>query len=490
MVKQELRDVIVILPGITGSVLQKNGRDLWAVSTETLWQVVRTRGEIVNDLKLSGDDGSEFLGDGIRASRLVADANLVPGLMKIDGYTATANLIREQFRVVEGDIRQSNPSNPANFFLFPYDWRRDNRINARILQKHLEARLDEWRRGTGIQQAKVILLAHSMGGLVSRYYLEVLGGWQNCKALFTFGTPFKGSTNALNFICNGFRKYLLDLSDVIRSYPSIYQLLPTYKVLKTNQSNGYERLIDTNVSLPHVDQEKLKDAFKFHQEIDEAVEKNQNDALYLKSFRVIPFVGIKQTTQQSANYDGSQVTISANLPEGIDRQYGDGDGTVPFRSAIPRELTGQFRELYLPQRHGSLQNDPKTLDDLRVRINFMQANFEDILGPETEVISEKQGMINLTEIADYYETNEAATMDATMKVNLVNLQSAVSQVNAQITSVSQPGETIAPTVAKQSMEEWEIIAENLKPGIYRLEVSATDSNSPLDPVQEVFEVVG
>jgi hypothetical protein len=77
-----------------------------------------------------------------------------------------------------------------------------------------------------------------------------------------------------------------------------------------------------------------------------------------------------------------------------------------------------------------------------------------------------------------------------MKVNLVNLQSAVSQVNAQITSVSQPGETIAPTVAKQSMEEWEIIAENLKPGIYRLEVSATDSNSPLDPVQEVFEVVG
>jgi hypothetical protein len=325
-----------------------------------------------------------------------------------------------------------------------------------------------------------------MGGLVSRYYLEVLGGWQNCKALFTFGTPFKGSTNALNFICNGIQKYFLDLSDVIRSYPSIYQLLPTYKVLKTNQSNGYERLIDTNVSLPHVDQEKLKDAFKFHEEIDEAVERNQNDALYLKNFRVVPFVGIKQTTQQSANYNGNKVTISANLPEGIDRQYGDGDGTVPFRSAISRELTGQFRELYLPQRHGSLQNDPKTLDDLRVRINFMQANFEDILGPETEVISENQGMINLTEIADYYETNEAVTM----KVNLVNLQSAASQMNAQITSVSQPREKIAPTVAKQSMEEWEIIAENLELGIYRLEVSASDSNKPLAPVQEVFEVVG
>jgi hypothetical protein len=150
MAKQKLKDVIVIVPRITGSVLQKNGRDLWEVATESLWQVIRTRGEIVNDLKLTEDDGSEFLGDGIRASRLVADANLVPGLMKIDGYTATANLIREQFTVVEGDIRQSNPSNPANFFLFPYDWRRDNRINAGILQKHLEARLDEWRKSTGI----------------------------------------------------------------------------------------------------------------------------------------------------------------------------------------------------------------------------------------------------------------------------------------------------------------------------------------------------
>jgi hypothetical protein len=35
-----------------------------------------------------------------------------------------------------------------------------------------------------------------MGGLVARYYLEVLGGWEKCRALFTFGTPHRGSLNA------------------------------------------------------------------------------------------------------------------------------------------------------------------------------------------------------------------------------------------------------------------------------------------------------
>ena len=46
-----------------------------------------------------------------------------------------------------------------------------------------------------------------MGGLVSRYYLEVLGGWRDTRRLITFGTPYRGSLNAVDFAANGFSKF-------------------------------------------------------------------------------------------------------------------------------------------------------------------------------------------------------------------------------------------------------------------------------------------
>jgi triacylglycerol esterase/lipase EstA (alpha/beta hydrolase family) len=63
-----------------------------------------------------------------------------------------------------------------------------------------------------------------MGGLVARYYLEVLEGWRDCRALITFGTPYRGSANALNYLANGYKKLFLDLTEVMRSFSSIYQL--------------------------------------------------------------------------------------------------------------------------------------------------------------------------------------------------------------------------------------------------------------------------
>ena len=72
-----------------------------------------------------------------------------------------------------------------------------------------------------------------MGGLVARWYLECLGGWQDTRALITFGTPHRGSLNAVDFLVNGFVKKLgplkvADLSRLLRSLTSVYQLLPIY----------------------------------------------------------------------------------------------------------------------------------------------------------------------------------------------------------------------------------------------------------------------
>jgi hypothetical protein len=206
MAKLRMRDIVVLLPGITGSVLQKDGKELWAISGQAAWRGLTSLGSSLQQLMLVEDDPEiDDVGDGIKATRLMPDAHLVPGLVKIDGYSRISRLITDHFEVVHG---KTDNERSANFFEFPYDWRRDNRVAARMLKRLIDQQLPQWRTYSGATDAKVILLAHSMGGLVARYYLEVLEGWQGCKALITFGTPYRGSASALNYLTNGYKKLM------------------------------------------------------------------------------------------------------------------------------------------------------------------------------------------------------------------------------------------------------------------------------------------
>lgn len=78
------------------------------------------------------------------------------------GYDTTANFIRETFAVIPGSIQA--PRQNQNFFEFPYDWRHSNRESARALKTFLDEQLYRWRQSSQWKGAKVILLAHSMGG--------------------------------------------------------------------------------------------------------------------------------------------------------------------------------------------------------------------------------------------------------------------------------------------------------------------------------------
>jgi len=127
-----------------------------------------------------------------------------------------------------------------------------------------------------------------MSGLVSRYYLEVLEGWKDSRALFTFGTPYRGSLKAINFLANGYKQLFLDLTEVMRSLTSIYQLLPIYKVININ--GEYHRIAEVD-NLPNIDKLKAQDALAFHREIEAAVEQHLQDEQYRKSFTVVPISG-------------------------------------------------------------------------------------------------------------------------------------------------------------------------------------------------------
>ena len=153
-------DVYVLIPGITGSVLQKDGHDVFGLTAGAGLRALFTAGGSIRHLRLAEDPPeADDLGDGIRAGRLAADAHLIPGLWKIDGYGKVGEYLRQRLRLNPGE----------SYFEFPYDWRRDNRVAAR----QLAARAQDWlgARRAAYPDARLVLVAHSMG-----YQGKDLGG--------------------------------------------------------------------------------------------------------------------------------------------------------------------------------------------------------------------------------------------------------------------------------------------------------------------------
>ncbi|MEO0374659.1 MAG: lecithin--cholesterol acyltransferase [Cyanobacteria bacterium P01_A01_bin.17] len=474
-IKAPMKDMVVILPGILGSVLQKDGKDIWAISGRSIWNTLTNSDKVIQDLKLGEDDPEKFdLGDGIRATRLMADAHLVPGLVKIDGYTQTSKLIADNFDVTPGDIYNDPEDKVANFYHFPYDWRRDNRANARILKHFLDMRLKRWREASGAQDAKVILLAHSMGGLVSRYYLEVLGGWQDARALFTFGTPYRGSFNAVNFIANGYKKLFLDLTEVLQSLTSVYQLLPIYKGIKIG--NDYVRAAEAD-NLPNFNKAKAQDALKFHREIEAAVKNNQQNEAY-RNFTTVPIVGVKQPTLQSAELTDGQLIVSESLPGALKGRpdLGDGDGTVPQVSAIPIELSNSFNNFFVAEGHGALQNQDQVLDDLKKKLELSQFDTSDL-----RAVTSGIGLA----LDDLYLPDEPIALRA----NVIS-EIGIDQLKAVITSVSHESTPLTLPFEQQQEQQWGLTLGDLPAGLYRVAVSAEggETDTP-SPVHNLFEVV-
>jgi pimeloyl-ACP methyl ester carboxylesterase len=474
--KAPMKDLIVILPGILGSVLQKDGKDLWAISGQAIWQVLTQSGKAIANLKLSQDDpNAESLGDGIRATALIQDTHLIPGFWKIDGYTQTARLITDNFDVTPGDIYNDPDDRAANFYQFPYDWRRDSRANARILKKLIDKRLKCWREKSGATDARVILMAHSMGGLVSRYYLEVLEGWQDSRALFTFGTPYRGSLQAVNFLANGYKQLFLDLTDVMRSLTSIYQLLPIYKVININ--GEYHRIAEVD-NLPNVNKLKAQDALAFHREIEAAVERHLKDEQYLSSFATVPISGVHQPTLQSAALIDGKLTASEDLPEVLKNRtdLGDGDGTVPKVSSIPLERSQNLDNFFIAEQHGGLQNQAQVLDSLLNTLRISQYSLSDVRAPQTAI-----GL----SLDDLYLADEPIAMRA----RLIGLPPSATKLKAEIQAVTGDRSALSFDFVEQE-KEWVLAVDDLPAGLYRVAVKTEISGEQApSPVHDLFEIV-
>lgn len=132
-------------------------------------------------------------------------------------------------------------------FQYPYDWRRDIAEQAGGLARLIREAQQAAREEQGLAAdapVKVDVVAHSMGGLVLRYYLRygtaalpedgslpeiTWAGAADVRLAILVGTPNLGATGALRQLVEGwdlnpfFPNYR---ASVLGTMPSIYQLLP------------------------------------------------------------------------------------------------------------------------------------------------------------------------------------------------------------------------------------------------------------------------
>jgi pimeloyl-ACP methyl ester carboxylesterase len=140
------------------------------------------------------------------------------------------------------------PDEPT-YHVFTYDWRRDLVEAARRLHDTLERLADE----RGHPDGRFNLVAHSMGGLVARYYLRygtaepregqpvTWAGADRIRNLVIVATPSGGAIHSLEALLFGSRvglSYTTLAAPVIARMPAVYELLPP---------KGVPALVDHNL---------------------------------------------------------------------------------------------------------------------------------------------------------------------------------------------------------------------------------------------------
>jgi pimeloyl-ACP methyl ester carboxylesterase len=347
-------DVVVVIPGIMGSTLvDREGREIWGLAPGTLVRGLLTLAHGVRQLRLPDGIGDEHPADGVTAGALLPDLHVIPGIWAISvGYSRLVTHLKAAHSLVEFD--PAHPERPANLVPFAYDWRLSNRYSAKRLKSVVEPVLARWREQPGCGEAKLVIIGHSMGGLVARWYLDREDGAAHTRSLITLATPHRGAASAVDRLVNGVRKglgsFAFDLTGVARSLPSLHQLLPEYACV--DDGKQLRKLHDTG--LPEVSSALVADGIAFHDELDLPVRPDGYD-LY-------PLVGFRHPTATTVRLTGD----GARMVRTIDGADEKGDGTVPRLSAVPKGLGsgGGAAQLYADDTHTALPGNKAVLDQI------------------------------------------------------------------------------------------------------------------------------
>ncbi|MEU7071230.1 hypothetical protein AB0B30_22100 [Streptomyces narbonensis] len=329
-------DLVVFVPGFLGTRLRRDGRDVWGEGGEALL------GPGTSAPALAGLALPAGLGDALPEERfrLAADELLtvpdsMPGFLSCMGYP--------DLRAALGDPVE------GQYVPFPYDWRLSHRLVAGLLRTRVQRALARWCEQVDRyypdrpDDPKVLLVCHSTGGLVGRYYLECLGGRETARELVTLGTPQRGLAQAVRLLTGhavgddeapgGAAGPLNEaLRDLALTLPSVAQLLPVYEAVRVEGKSRARTVDDRRYPVPDLPTALVEDALSLDRHFQEAREAHRHTdtdgrlpyQVHVVGSRAFPTV---RTVQLSS--DGSQLVTRRD--EGL---LAPGDGTVPGDSAF------------------------------------------------------------------------------------------------------------------------------------------------------------
>lgn len=298
---------VIFIPGIMGSELRKGGKLIWPGGPLELVLPYAHMDDLL--------DPTTEVGDIIRKVSISTQyANLVDSLAKC-GF-------------VEGGA-------VPTLKVFPYDWRKDNLLAAELLADAVDAMA-----ATLGADADITLLAHSMGGLISRSYLEsgrynARPGFVAIKRLITLATPHRGAPMALFAALGTEKRLFLNAAQVKRvandvNFPSLYQLLPPAEEGFAWDRSDHQRFNPVDIYAPTtaakigLSSANLAAASRFHATMNLA-----NRPPHVRYFF---FAGTHENTATSAQLRINEANPMQRVRK-IERENG-GDGTVPVWSAL------------------------------------------------------------------------------------------------------------------------------------------------------------
>lgn len=347
--------LVVFIPGIGGSVLRDDdsGETVWSHNKRALLSALRDPGSLDRSRELT-------------PAGLLMDVQALPGWTVAQGYTSMWEGLSGIPGAIPDDATAGVRIERANLIAFPYDFRQSIRDNASALDARVRGQLARLDRAD--EPDSVIVIAHSMGGLVARHWIACQGGHEVCHALLTLGTPHRGAPKALDVFANDLRiqtplggKAVQRLSAQLRAWPSFAELLPRYPCIEDPEHPGTGLYVH---DLARLDPqwERLAQAGRHGWELHEEIQAGWTALAKPPKFRVRS--GIVQPTLQSARLTARGLEVSELAPLwcglGIFTQD-EGDGTVPAISAFPIDVEDQhtYDEVVdiLPVTHGRIGND-------------------------------------------------------------------------------------------------------------------------------------
>lgn len=312
------RKPVVIVPGLMGS-------QLWRGS-ERVWPNVKYLFSRPEMFRLPEYEPLEARG-------LVGEVVIVPNLIKQEQYNRLGDYLEDSL----GYERE------VDLMEFAYDWRQDVRESA----KRLSQEIDNWHA-----TPPITIIAHSLGCLVSRYYIELLGGKDKVGRVILLGGPHAGVPYAIASLHTGpdllpFGMLGERLREILITFPSMYQILPTYACV-IDQEGKYINLLENDSWLPEPQRPFLRLAREFRRELG-----NSSSVPAVSIFGY----GIKTVTQVNVHRDEAGTWKQADL---ITETMGD--NRIPESSGILRGT-----EIHpVEQHHGALYVD----NDVKMRLKL------------------------------------------------------------------------------------------------------------------------